>query len=104
MTTQPTIRTGRAQTTGASAPAPVVCARPVLIVGCVVMPEVCSRFVQRCPSEAGLYRPNGRVCAMRTALAYGAESIEVELPNDTVTPDTGISVPLPVTDDLGAEV
>jgi hypothetical protein len=41
---------------------------------------------------------------MRTALAFGAEAIEVELPDDTVTPDTGVSVPLPVTDDLGAEV
>lgn len=41
---------------------------------------------------------------MRTALAYGAESIEVELPDATVTPDTGVSVPLPVTDDLSAEV
>ncbi|MGH7856100.1 MAG: lactate racemase domain-containing protein, partial [Candidatus Binatia bacterium] len=41
---------------------------------------------------------------MRTELAYGAESIPVELPDTTVTPDTGISVPLPVTDDLAAEV
>ena len=40
---------------------------------------------------------------MRTALAYGAETIEVELPDNTVTPDTGISVPLPRCDDLGAE-
>ena len=40
---------------------------------------------------------------MRTALAYGAETIEVELPETTVTPDTGISVPLPRCDDLGAE-
>jgi hypothetical protein len=41
---------------------------------------------------------------MRTSLAYGAETIEVELPDSTVTPDTGISVPLPRCDDLGAEV
>ena len=41
---------------------------------------------------------------MRTALAYGAEVIEVELPDDTVMPDTGIAVPLPRADDLGAEV
>ncbi len=41
---------------------------------------------------------------MRTALAYGAETIEVELPDSTVTPDTGIAVPLPRCDDLGAEV
>lgn len=41
---------------------------------------------------------------MRTALAYGAETIEVELPDSTVTPDTGISVPLPRCNDLGAEV
>ena len=39
---------------------------------------------------------------MRTALAYGAEQIEVELPDTTVTPDTGIAVPLPRADDLGA--
>ena len=39
---------------------------------------------------------------MRTTLAYGAEPIEVELPDGTVTPDTGISVPLPQTDDLAA--
>jgi hypothetical protein len=30
--------------------------------------------------------------------------VSVELPDDTVTPDTGISVPLPVAPDLGAEV
>jgi hypothetical protein len=41
---------------------------------------------------------------VRTELAFGAESISVELPDDTVAPDTGISVPLPVTDDLGREV
>lgn len=41
---------------------------------------------------------------MRTELAFGAEPISVELPDTTVTPDTGISVPLPVTNDLGAEV
>lgn len=41
---------------------------------------------------------------MRTELAYGAESISVELPDDTVSPDTGISVPLPICEDLGAEV
>ena len=41
---------------------------------------------------------------MRTELAYGAETISVELPDDTVTPDTGISVPLPRTENLGAEV
>jgi hypothetical protein len=41
---------------------------------------------------------------MRTELAYGAQSIGVELPDDTVTPDTGISVPLPVCTDLAAEV
>lgn len=41
---------------------------------------------------------------MRTELAFGAESITVELPDHTVVPDTGISVPLPVTDDLGGEV
>lgn len=41
---------------------------------------------------------------MRTELAYGAETIPVELPDTTVTPDTGISVPLPVTEDLAAEV
>jgi len=41
---------------------------------------------------------------MRTALAFGADSIDVELPDNTVAPDTGVSVPLPVTDDLGAEV
>lgn len=41
---------------------------------------------------------------MRTELAYGAEAIAVELPDNTVTPDTGISVPLPVTEDLGADV
>src|SRR5918999_1218856 len=41
---------------------------------------------------------------MRTQLAFGADTIEVELPESTVTPDTGISVPLPVTSDLGAEV
>jgi hypothetical protein len=41
---------------------------------------------------------------VRTALAYGAETIEVELPETTVTPDTGISVPLPRCDDMGAEV
>ena len=40
---------------------------------------------------------------MRTELAFGAESISVELPDDTVTPDTGISVPLPKADDLAAE-
>ena len=39
---------------------------------------------------------------MRTELAFGSESIAVELPDSTVSPDTGISVPLPVTDDLGA--
>ena len=41
---------------------------------------------------------------MRTTLAYGADSVEVDLPDDTVTPDTGVSIPLPVTDDLAAEV
>lgn len=41
---------------------------------------------------------------MRTTLAYGAETIEVELPDNTVTPDTGIAVPLPRCEDLGAEV
>jgi hypothetical protein len=41
---------------------------------------------------------------MRTTLAFGAEAIEVELPDDTVTPDTGMSVPLPVAHDLSAEV
>ena len=41
---------------------------------------------------------------MRTELAYGAESISVELPDNTVSPDTGISVPLPICTDLGAEV
>jgi hypothetical protein len=41
---------------------------------------------------------------VRTELAYGAETISVELPDTTVTPDTGISVPLPVTSDLGAAV
>jgi hypothetical protein len=40
---------------------------------------------------------------VRTALAYGAETIEVVLPDTTVTPDTGISVPLPRCEDLGAE-
>src|ERR671934_250998 len=37
---------------------------------------------------------------MRTTLAFGSEPIEVELPDTTVTPDTGVSVPLPVDDDL----
>ncbi len=41
---------------------------------------------------------------MRTQLAYGAQSIDVELPDNTVSPDTGISVPLPVTNDLATEV
>jgi len=41
---------------------------------------------------------------VRTELAYGAETIPVELPDTTVTPDTGMSVPLPVTSDLGADV
>lgn len=41
---------------------------------------------------------------VRTALAYGASTIEVELPDGTVTPDTGIAVPLPRCEDLGAEV
>src|SRR5687768_16709502 len=41
---------------------------------------------------------------MRTALAFGADTIEVELPDSTVTPDTGISVPLPATNDLAADV
>jgi hypothetical protein len=41
---------------------------------------------------------------VRTELAFGAEPISVELPDGTVTPDTGVSVPLPVTADLGAEV
>ena len=41
---------------------------------------------------------------MQTQLAYGAESINVELPDDTVTPDTGLSVPLPICADLAAEV
>ncbi len=41
---------------------------------------------------------------MRTVLAYGADVIEAELPDNTVKPDTGIAVPLPVTDDLGAVV
>ena len=41
---------------------------------------------------------------MRTALAYGDQSIEVELPDSTVSPDTGLSVPLPRCEDLGAEV
>jgi hypothetical protein len=39
---------------------------------------------------------------VRTDLAFGAESISVELPDDTVTPDTGIAVPLPKADDLAA--
>ncbi len=41
---------------------------------------------------------------MRTQLAFGADTIEAELPDDTVTPDTGISVPLPVARDMAAEV
>jgi lactate racemase len=41
---------------------------------------------------------------VRTALAYGADVIEVELPDSTVTPDTGIATPLPKTDDLAGEV
>src|SRR5438552_18836682 len=41
---------------------------------------------------------------MRTKLACGAESIDVELPDNTVSPDTGISVPLPVCTDLADEV
>jgi hypothetical protein len=41
---------------------------------------------------------------VRTELAFGAESISVELPEETVSPDTGISVPLPVTTDLGGDV
>lgn len=48
--------------------------------------------------------PTSTLLGVKTALAYGAEVIEVELPDDTVQPDTGIAVPLPRAEDLGAEV
>lgn len=41
---------------------------------------------------------------MQTELAYGSEAIAVELPENTVTPDTGISVPLPRCESLSDEV
>ena len=41
---------------------------------------------------------------MRTELVFGPDTVSVELPDDTVFPSAGISVPFPVADDLEAAV